>query len=737
MLTLRAFVRFLIAFLTGAGAALAQPAPGRGEIIEGTSLPVARFYPTTWQPADGVASFALQRAFGKARELPGDFAVKPAFEKLDGNRQRVRIEMPAGTSYYGTGEVSGPLLRNGRTVTLWNSDAYGYDINTASLYQSHPWVFAVRPDGSTVGVLADTTWRTTIALDGAIVITGEGGAFPVYVVDRGTPQEVCTALMELTGPMPLPPRWALGYHQCRYSYYPEARVREIAKGFRDREIPCDVIWFDIDYMDEFKVFTFNKEYFPDVKGLNDELHGQGFHTIYMIDPGIKQQKGYAVSDAMLKAGYEVKNAKGDPFVGAVWPGNCNFPDYTSEQVRAWWAALYAPFMANGIDGVWNDMNEPAVFAVESKTMPEDNQHRGGTYSAGAGKDAVSVSAGPHARFHNVYGMLMAQGTFEGIQGASPEKRPFVLTRAGHLGSQRYAATWTGDNTANWFDLEHSVPMALNLGLSGQPFAGPDIGGFNGNGPGNLDARGQLFARWMGIGALLPFSRGHTGKGNINKEPWSFGPAVEQTCKLALQRRARLVPYLYTLFREASVAGLPVVRPAFFADPKDAALRAEDDCFLLGGDVLVVPQMMPDGSRVPVLPRGVWRGFDLVGEKGDANLPLLKLREGAILPVGPVMNFTGEKPMDPITLIVSLDTAGTATGTLYEDAGDGYGYAKNEFRLTTFAAKSEGGKVTVSVAKRGGGMEAGNRKLIVQVLRDGGVVLEGTGNEADGVVIELK
>jgi alpha-glucosidase len=258
----------------------------------------------------------------------------------------------------------------------------------------------------------------------------------------------------------------------------------------------------------------------------------------------------------------------------------------------------------------------------------------------------------------------------------------VLTRASHLGGQRWAATWTGDNTASWDHLDMSVAMVLNLGLSGQPLSGPDIGGFVG--PGD----GPLFARWMGVGALLPFARGHTGKGNIDKEPWSFGPEVEKTCRLALQRRYRLLPYLYTLAREASLTGLPIARPLFFADPADPALRDVDDAFLLGDDLLVVADVKPgpraEPATLPPLPKGAWREISLVpGDQADPDLPRLFLREGAALPLGPLVQWSDERPLDGIELLVNPDAAGRAIGVLYEDAGDGPGHEAGEYRLTRF------------------------------------------------------
>jgi len=298
-------------------------------------------------------------------------------------------------------------------------------------------------------------------------------------------------------------------------------------------------------------------------------------------------------------------------------------------------------------------------------------------------------------------MLMIRATREGMLAARPDRRPFVLSRANFLGGQRYGATWTGDNTPNWEQLAWSIPMVLNLGVSGQPDAGPDIGGFAGDGPpgANATERGAFFARWMGFGALLPFARGHTVKGSIDKEPWAFGPATEQTCRAALERRYRLLPYLYTVFREASATGLPVARPIFFADLKDPALRAEDRGFLLGDSLLVSARVTPRGDEAPALPRG-WVRFHFPGEAPDPNLPELYIRPGAAIPAGPVMQFVNEKPLDQLDLFVALDAAGRATGTLYEDAGDGFGFEQGEYRVTRYTVIRSNGRITCTSTSEG-------------------------------------
>ena len=674
--TRRFLTAFLLVLLTGLCAGLCAAPVLATEMAVQQLLPGAYWvFPSTdARPLPSLSLLPEHAPAGPLTTLPGDLP-RPDFATVQG-RPTVTLPVADGTDLYGTGEVPGPLRRNGTRTVAWNTDAYAWGLDSLSLYQSHPWVLAVRADGTAFGVIADTPERCLIDLRQGIRFEAAGPAFPVILVQGETPQEVVRALSTLTGTMPLPPRWALGYHQCRYSYTPDDRVRDIAHGFRDRDIPCDVIWFDIDYMDGFRCFTANLHDFPDLKGLNGELAAMGFHSVAIIDPGIKQEPGYHVYDSGQQIDAWVRNAAGQPYVGDVWPGQCVFPDFTRADVRRWWGGLYGPFLNLGFGGVWNDMNEPAVFNVPGHTMPRDNRHQA---------DPELGGPGSHGRYHNVYGMLMARGTFEGYRRARPDSRPFVLTRANHLGGQRWAATWTGDNVASWLHLDMSISSVLNLGLSGQPLAGPDIGGFVGKGD------GRMFARWMGIGALLPFSRGHTGKGNIDKEPWAFGQDVENTCRLALQRRYRLLPYIYTLMEAASRTGLPLVRPLFFFDPADPRLRDVDDVFLLGDDLLVVCRTSPDGPWPEIYPgfleENGWQRVGLVpGDQNDADLPRLYLRDGAAIPLGPVVMHTGQESDEKKQWLVNPDAQGQAEGTVYEDAGDGYGYLDGECRLVNLRIK---------------------------------------------------
>ena len=511
-------------------------------------------------------------------------------------------------------------------------------------------------------------------------------------------------LAKLIGTMPMPPRWALGYQQCRFSYVPDARVRQIADEFRARKIPCDVIWMDINYMDGYRIFTFDPKQFPDPKATNTYLHDHGFHSVWMIDPGVKDEKGYFVYDSGTAANVWVEDKSGDkPYVGPVWPGDCVFPDFTRPETRQWWAGLYKPFMANGIDGVWNDMNEPAVFVGPDPTMDNNARFRGGG----------GLPPGTAEEYHNVFGMLEVRATREGVQAADPDKRPFVLSRAGFLGSQRYGATWTGDNDANWDQFRLSIPMSLSLGLAGQPMSGPDCGGFHG------PSSPELWANWVAVDAFFPFCRGHTDNDTPNKEPWAFGKETEDAARVALQRRYRLLPYLYTLFHETSLDGLPVMRPIFFADPKDASLRKEQQAFLVGSDLMVVPKWAKD-THLPAN----WIKAQIVPGEDDAPndkyQPEVRLRPGSIVPLGEIVQNTNEDSLTTLTLLVCPDEKGNAEGTLYEDAGEGYGYQHDDYRLTTYRAHKEGGEEIVTVDDTLGKRAQAARKVNVRVVTPGGV-----------------
>lgn len=677
-------------------AAQAQTIPVRQAGLVGNSIAV--FIPEGFDPSK-TPSLMLQREPAIKGKVPANWQIVPAFSETGAS-----VQLDGEVSLYGGGEVTGPLLRNGQTIHLWNTDngAYGTD-SGRRLYQTHPWVIGVRKNGTAFGILFDSQWKSSLTTNAdKVSFTTEGGPrFRVFVIDRSSPQEVVKGLAELTGTMEMPPRWALGYQQCRFSYTTEQRVREIADTFRLKQIPCDAIWMDIDYMEGFRVFTFNKNNFPHPKQLNADLHAKNFHSIFMIDPGVKADPAYDVYRSGTAQDVWVKDTAGKEYHGKVWPGDCAFPDFTIPRTRQWWAGLYRNFMANDIDGIWNDMNEPAVMDGNLGTMPYNTPHRGGG----------NLPAGPHLLYHNAYGRLMVQATREGVMAANPDKRPFILTRANLLGGQRFAATWTGDNLAATPFMKVSVPMSITLGLSGQPFSGPDIGGFLEN------TSKELWADWIGFGALLPFARGHACAGTNNKEPWAFGAEIEKTSRIALERRYRLLPYLYTLFYKAHQTGLPVMEPVFFNDPSDSRLRAEDQAFLLGDDLLVIPSF----AQNPALPKGTWEQLELVdGDSQDAHQARLMLKGGSILPVGKTIQYTNDNSLAELTLFICLDGAGKANGSLYWDAGEGWAFKKGAYCQLSFQAKEENGVTKINLSSRNGkyDIEKEVKAVKVVILKNG-------------------
>ncbi len=657
---------------------------------------VAVFYPANYDASAHAPSPIFEQELYPIGEVPADWKIRPVYSQT-AKEQVVTLHVGEDVDLYGGGEVWGSLRRNGKTIEFWNMDNPYYSVdNGTHLYQSHPWIMGLRPDGSAFGIIADNTWRGKMTSDKDVVFTSLGPAFRVVVIEKESPKALMQTLVALTGNMELPPMWALGYQQCRFSYYPDTRVKEIADTLRYHQIPSDVIWMDIHYMDKFKIFTFDPKGFSNPKELNDYLHAKNFKSVYMIDPGIKVEKGFWLDDEGTAKDYWVRKANGKHYIGKVWPGPCHFPDFTRPEVRRWWSTLYVPFMAQGVDGVWNDMNEPAIGDGPEVSMPKDNIHRGGE----------GMAEGPHLRFHNVYGFNMVRASRDGLLLANPNKRPFVLSRSNFLGGHRYAATWTGDNKSSWEQFEASVPMSLTLGLSGQPFNGPDIGGFVGS------TNAHLLAHWTALGVYYPFVRNHTTENSVAQEPWAFDKQTLDICRTAINRRYRLMPYIYTLFEEASVNGMPVMRPLFMLDAKNPAFRTEEKAFMLGNDLYIIPRWAPEVA----LPEGNWNILKLE-DQDDGVQPYLAQRPGSIIPMANLYQNTTELCTDSLTLLVNPDAEGKAVGTLYEDARDGFEYRDGHFARYELKAETFNKKLNVTIRKIEGKDEAKPRVLRVGYVTD--------------------
>lgn len=624
----------------------------------------------------------------------------------------------ADVRYYGLGEKTGSLDKRGERYEMWNSDVYAPHVpEIEALYQSIP-LLVVREPNTAYGIFLDNPGRTFFDMrseSDAYVIQSETGSFDYYFIYGPQLKDVVVGYTSLTGRMELPPHWALGYHQSRYSYMTQDEVLELARTFREKQIPCDVIYLDIHYMEGYRVFTFDPVRFPDPKAMIAELKQMGIRIVPIVDPGVKVDMTYEVFKQGTAEGYFCLNADGVPFVGPVWPGQSVFPDFTEDQVSQWWGDLHRFYTEMGIEGAWNDMNEPAVFN-ESKTMDVDTLHRNN------GKPVT------HGEVHNLYGLLMSKATFEGLGRHLDGNRPFVLTRAGYAGIQRYAAVWTGDNRSFWEHMALAMPMVLNLGLSGVSFAGPDIGGFAHH------CSGELLARWTQMGALFPYCRNHSELRSIRQEPWSFGPEIEAICREYIGLRYRLMPLIYSVFRESAQTGLPVIRPLVLEYPDDANVANLCDQFLVGDQLLVAPIYRPGTDhRAVYLPAGAWYDY-WTGERLEggrhvlAHAPLEKMpiyvKAGAVIPhasadvsrsassVQSTMEF-GAGALGGRLAFDIYGAAGVGEASSfehYEDDGLTVGYRSGSYNLTRFTVSGAGEQMVLAIEPLHAGFDgAGSSK----------------------------
>jgi alpha-glucosidase len=625
----------------------------------------------------------------------------------DGPRVRCWKWMPDDEHYFGLGENGDELDKRGHAYVMWNTDAYGWGPTTDPLYVSIPFFLTLRA-GRAYGLFFDNTYRSSFDMGKEFPdrysFGAEGGEINYYFFNGPDPKQVLERYTDLTGRMPLPARWQIAYHQSRYSYYPASMVRFIADNFRERHIPCDALFLDIHYMDGYRIFTWDKSRFPDPPKLLSDLRREGFRVVTIIDPGVKVDPNYWVYQQGLAGDDFVKMPDGKLFIGKVWPGDAAFPDFTWGRVRDWWGSLYKGLIQDGVAGFWNDMNEPSVFDVPSKTMPPD---------------AVFYDHGlhsPHTKVHNVYGMLMSEATRDGILRYQPNERPLVITRDTYAGGQRYAAVWTGDNSSTWEHLRLSLPELMNMGLSGLPLVGADIGGFV------LSASPDLYTRWLEAGVFYPYCRTHTEFGSRNQDPWSYGNRREQINRHSIELRYRLLPYFYNVFHESAETGLPVMRALLLDYPDDPRAVTTEDEFLIGDDLLVAP-VLKDGeiTRYVYLPKGEWYDFwsrrRYTGPtqiRVDAPLDRIPLfaRGGAVIPTQQVVEYTDQAPIDPLTLEVYPQ--GDSSRDYYEDDGLTYAYRQGAYLEQTFTVKADGNTVSVETSPRKGSYQPPARALELNI-----------------------
>jgi len=577
--------------------------------------------------------------------------------------------MQDGERFVGLGEKGGNLDRRGNGYTNWNYDAFGYSTGQDPLYSSIPFYIGIHHDLN-YGIFLDNTYQTDFNFGASnnrfSSFSAQGGELNYYFIYHQKLADIIASYTSLTGRMKMPPLWSLGYQQNRYSYYPDTEVLRIAQTLREKKIPADGITLDIHYMDQYKLFTWDKSRFSDPVAMNKKLRDMGFHTTVIVDPGIKVEKGYGAYEDGLKADVFVKYADSTNYTAQVWPGWCHFPDFTLPKGRDWWKEKIRFFSATGVDGIWNDMNEIASWGQK---MPSNILFN------------YDGALATHKQAHNVYGMQMARASYEGAVAATG-KRPFVLTRAGYAGLQRYTAIWTGDNRSEEDHMLMGVRLLSSLGLSGVPFTGMDIGGFTGNPTSNL------YARWIEIGAFNPYFRNHTAINTKSSEPWSYGEEVTDIARNYVSLRYRLLPYLYATFYDAVQSGMPVVRSLAIDNTFDAQVyqTAFQNEYLFGQAFLVAPfESTKDYGNI-YFPKGNWYNF-YTGEKisGQSEkverLSLGKLpvfvKESSILPMQSQIQTTAEKPSDTLTIHIYKGAVDNRF-VYYEDDGETYNYEKNIF-----------------------------------------------------------
>ena len=622
-----------------------------------------------------VPRFTLQESFIEFMKQEGHDV------DLSGNMdypvQCVKV-LNEGDCIYGLGDKTGPLNKRSYEYENWNSDIPDpHEDSFKSLYKSIPFFITLKEKG-VYGIFYDNTFKSYFNFgkenDGYYSFGSDDGNLDYYFIGGNSLPDIVTNYTYLTGRAPLPQKWTLGYHQSRWGYDSEATFRDIAGHLREHQIPCDAIHFDIDYMDQYKVFTWNKERFEDAATLLADLKSQGFKAVTIIDPGVKVEKDYYMYEEGIAGDYYAKTPEGETYVNAVWPGDAVYPDFGNPAVRSWWGGKLRFYTELGVAGIWNDMNEPASF---NGPLPDDIVF--------TDEDRPST----HSEMHNVYGHNMAKATYEGWKKLTG-KRPFVITRACYSGSQKYSTAWTGDNQSLWSHLRMAIPQQCNLGLSGMAYIGTDIGGFG------ADTTPELLARWVEVGCFSPLFRNHCAKGSMNQEPWLFGDEVLSIYRKYVKLRYSLLPYFYDLCRACEQTGLPVIRPLVLHYEHDTNVRNLNDEFLVGESLLVAP-VVDQGvtKRLVYLPEGIWydywthkeyRGAQYYPVDAPLSVCPIFVKAGSVLPKAPDQMYVGEIQSPELILEV---WPGVGSYVHYRDNGEDFAYRDGAYNEYLFENKGDG------------------------------------------------
>ena len=643
------------------------------------------------------------------------------FFGISGNAWIMQFEYSSKQRFYGLGEKMFGFEHSHKSTKFWNTDAWA-DFPYESLFEGHPDPYYVSipyliiKDGENyVGILVNNPDAVFIHTNPNVIIANqndaddvlgtrlcigaENGLPEVYFIQGPSLPELTQKLQKLVGTTPLPPIWALGHQQCRWGYKSYKDLDNLDKGFTKYKIPTDGLWVDIDYMDGFRVFTFDNKHFKNPPKQIKKIQDRNHPVVPIIDPGVKVDPDYSVYKDGCKKNVFCKNPEGTNFTGFVWPGATVFPDFSQEKTRKWWASWVKEFaQVNGLIGAWLDMNDPSTGSSNCMYMLFNN----GTES--------------HNTYHSQYALGMAQASRDGFQQANPELRPFLLTRSGFVSTSRYAAVWTGDNVSNRHYLKCAIPCTMNLSLSGIPFNGPDVPGFGG------DTNPKLAIDWYKTCFLFPFLRNHSSINTLDQEPWVFGPKITKVLRHYIQMRYKMLPYIYNLWINQEQNGDPILRPLLYHFKHTNRLPIDkiEDQFMIGDSVMQAPILDEEATnREILLPKinwlntmnGRWTegGKTIKAKKEDMTTPLF-IRDGAIIPMQTTLPDTNDTVLDDIELhiFLSKDNTKATTYTYNFDDGKTLEYQNGIRSSVTFKVRQLRGKVTIDVLDKD--LSAGNLKV---------------------------
>ncbi|OAA31000.1 alpha-glucosidase [Kosmotoga arenicorallina S304] len=674
---------------------------------------------------------------------------------------RLIIEIEDGDGVFGLGEEVGPLNKKGKRYEFYNTDEPDHSPSKTKLYSTFP-IFIILSPKKSLGVFLDYPGYSSIDIchkeENKIIIDIAGRAFRLYL-QGDTPDGITANFVELTGKPVLLPVWMLGYQQSRWSYLDEETVLSISRELRNRSIPCDVIYLDIDYMENFKVFTWDKAKFPDPGVLLSKLREMGFKVITIVDPGVKVEKNYELYEEGKKSGYFCINSSGEPFEAYVWPGKSHFPDFYNAKVRKWWGDKVSEFKAAGIAGIWNDMNEPSIFftpdlleeikvTVENLSpdqgmiadftinqIPSEKRYRDHGKNFFHRDDSGDVIS--NHQIHNIYGFNMAKATYEGLSNHYKNERPVIITRSAYPGIQRYGILWTGDNTSLWEHLYQEIQMLQSLAIAGVHFAGSDVGGFGG------DCNGELLVRWTQFGVFQPFFRNHSAIGTRNQEPWTFGEKYEKIIKKFIELRYALLPYIYSALKEAQDTGQMIVTPMFYKWPEDEKTYEADDEYLFGSSLLVAPIYKANATgRTVYLPGIRWMNFfnRKIYEPGyyyiDAPLDSLPLfvAENSLLSMTEPAQYVEKAIWEKLN--ISGFVTSNASICIYEDDGASMEYLNKAFSRKRVEIWKTGDKMLARIHPEAGELLTPERKISFEIFDGKHTHVGEFIDKGEGGVVEL-